>query len=534
MSVQDTLAQLETAQLVRHLIDAEPAYIFKHALTQDAAYQSLLQKQRREIHRRVAFACEQLYADQLDEHAALLAQHFECAEEDRKALEYLQRAAEYARRSFAAREQVELISRALAIAERRNDNRLKASLHTERGKALTELAAWTEAKKELESALALLSPTQLEQRAQVLLYLANVYRWLFDAQAAHQVGEEALALAEQLGNDKLASSAMCGIAFWETAQGRPRAGIAMFERAFSRARELRTPELIQAISLVGLTRYWLGEYQPAIEANETAITRAFEIFDNTTIMQSFGILGLAQAGMGHYGAALDTFRRAREFAREHGGGPWLARAVAMEGGVHLDLFDFAGAETLAREAREIGRAAKFGPAQVSAAIDLLLNFARRGLVHGAEHLMKEVADAIPLTYGSHRWLWQNRFVQARAELALARSQYDEAIEKANESLEQSRATFRVKYEIAALVTRGQARLAKGDHAAGISDLDTAHEIVQPTDNPTLFLRTAIALLQVRGDDTLATRARVTARQISNSLPSGELRARFDAYVSELI
>jgi tetratricopeptide (TPR) repeat protein len=139
-----------------------------------------------------------------------------------------------------------------------------------------------------------------------------------------------------------------------------------------------------------------------------------------------------------------------------------------------------------------------------------------------------------LTYGSHRWLWENRFVQARAELALARSQYDEAIEKANEALERSHATFRTKYEIAALVTRGQARLAKGDHDAGIADLDTAHEIAQTTNSPIIILRTAIALLQVRGDDSLATHARVTARQISNSLPSGELHARFDAYVSEFI
>ncbi len=48
------LEQLESAQLVRRLPDEERAYLFKHALTQDAAYQSLLVKRRRGIHRLVA------------------------------------------------------------------------------------------------------------------------------------------------------------------------------------------------------------------------------------------------------------------------------------------------------------------------------------------------------------------------------------------------------------------------------------------------------------------------------------------------
>jgi hypothetical protein len=42
MNLQTQLAQLETAQLVHHLADEEPAYIFRHTLTQESAYDSLL------------------------------------------------------------------------------------------------------------------------------------------------------------------------------------------------------------------------------------------------------------------------------------------------------------------------------------------------------------------------------------------------------------------------------------------------------------------------------------------------------------
>ncbi len=52
------LAQLESAQLIRRLADEDLTYLFKHALTQEAAYQSLLLKTRREMHLRVAATIE--------------------------------------------------------------------------------------------------------------------------------------------------------------------------------------------------------------------------------------------------------------------------------------------------------------------------------------------------------------------------------------------------------------------------------------------------------------------------------------------
>jgi len=42
MNLETQLAQLETAQFVRRVDDGEPTYLFKHALTQDSAYASLL------------------------------------------------------------------------------------------------------------------------------------------------------------------------------------------------------------------------------------------------------------------------------------------------------------------------------------------------------------------------------------------------------------------------------------------------------------------------------------------------------------
>ena len=63
------------------------------------------------------------------------------------------------------------------------------------------------------------------------------------------------------------------------------------------------------------------------------------------------------------------------------------------------------------------------------------------------------------TAGWRQWLWQLRLTQARAELALARDAFDEVIATATDSIGQSRARGRPKYEALGLITR-----ARGLHA----------------------------------------------------------------------
>ena len=69
--------ELKDLEIIYELgLAPEPAYIFKHALIQDVAYQSLLKERRRELHRAVGLAIEEIYADRLAEHAEELAHHF--------------------------------------------------------------------------------------------------------------------------------------------------------------------------------------------------------------------------------------------------------------------------------------------------------------------------------------------------------------------------------------------------------------------------------------------------------------------------
>ena len=103
-------------------------YVFRHALTQEAAYGSLLERHRRASHADIGRALEGLYDGRIDEVAELLAFHFDRSEEAEKAVDYAILAAEKAQRRWANSEAVgyfEVALRRLESMPASEPNRLR-------------------------------------------------------------------------------------------------------------------------------------------------------------------------------------------------------------------------------------------------------------------------------------------------------------------------------------------------------------------------------------------------------------------------
>ncbi len=90
-------------------------YTFKHALTQEVAYNSLLVERRKGLHERAAVAMESLYAEQLDDHLNELAHHYSRSDNVSKAVEYLGRAGKAAEARNAFKEALESYQQAAAL-----------------------------------------------------------------------------------------------------------------------------------------------------------------------------------------------------------------------------------------------------------------------------------------------------------------------------------------------------------------------------------------------------------------------------------
>jgi hypothetical protein len=96
--------------------------MFKHALTHEVAYESVIAERRRGLHHTIGIAIEELYADRLSEHYEALAHHFSRAEDWPRALRYHHLAATKAAESYANRAVVEHFRAALAVLDRLGDD----------------------------------------------------------------------------------------------------------------------------------------------------------------------------------------------------------------------------------------------------------------------------------------------------------------------------------------------------------------------------------------------------------------------------
>jgi class 3 adenylate cyclase len=90
-------------------------YTFKHALTHDVAYNSLLTERRRLTHNRTAQAIETLYHDRLEDHLSELAHHYDRGGNVLKAVEYLNRTGAWAAQQMAHSDAIGRFNRALEL-----------------------------------------------------------------------------------------------------------------------------------------------------------------------------------------------------------------------------------------------------------------------------------------------------------------------------------------------------------------------------------------------------------------------------------
>ena len=200
------LVELQRMELVREVSRLpEPVYSFNHSLTQEAVYNTILLKQRRAMHLRVAETIAVRSAAPAVDAAPVLAHHFLEAEEPVRALPYLLSAAAGALHLHAVTEALTHYHRALPIAltlPDRNDALIE--IYTNRGRALELQSRFAEAKaiyEEFEH-LALTRGDRVLELESIILQgklFANVTPF-YDAQHGRELMERAMALAEETGN----------------------------------------------------------------------------------------------------------------------------------------------------------------------------------------------------------------------------------------------------------------------------------------------------------------------------------------------
>jgi class 3 adenylate cyclase/tetratricopeptide (TPR) repeat protein len=199
----------------------DPEYIFKHALTQQAAYNSVLIERRKHLHERIGAALEMLYSSSLDDHLAELAHHYARSAHPAKAVEYCKLACEQSSERGSYAEAVMQFETALArLQELPDDDRraeLELDLRNTAQVAVTTLKGYGAPEGEMSAARALElagRPGVSWEKSWVALYgLYSTALVRASVSRSSELAGQLLAIAKQHESNELTADSLSALGF---------------------------------------------------------------------------------------------------------------------------------------------------------------------------------------------------------------------------------------------------------------------------------------------------------------------------------
>jgi tetratricopeptide (TPR) repeat protein len=311
-------------------------YTFKHALTHEVAYGSLLHERRRALHARIVEAIEGLYLERLAEHVERLAHHAPRGEAWEKAVAFFHQAGKKAAERSAHWEATAAYEQALAALQHLPQDpewRARAiDLHLDASRDLMILGEWAKTVDHARQAEAIAESLRDERRLGRAIMVLAVYAWLWgDPDRALELGQRALAIAIRLNDVYLQASANYQLGLsaqirgdYRQGAGDYRQGAEVLKRVAEALQGDRRYEWLVAFNMLGSVASrtylaWclseLGEFAEAMAHGEEALRIAREVDHPSSLVFAYRFLGFASLRRGAIPQAIPPLERAVELCR---------------------------------------------------------------------------------------------------------------------------------------------------------------------------------------------------------------------------
>ncbi len=514
--LRPTLAELEKLELVYGTkAETEVAYMFNHALTHDVAYSTLLGERRKALHRAVAAAITDLYADRLDERWGVLAHHHEAGEDWPQALACLLRGGAQASIDCANKVALDLYDRAVAVADRiGNDARLDLATAL-KGRGATRFVLGDPARAAADF-------ERLRQEAQraadralegtALLYAGSMHIYGGRGGVAEQHFRAALALA---GDDmpalKGAINAMFGMLLLRSGPERQPEGDVCLRDATAVADQITDPMGRAYMAIMNIVRRgWQGRFDDALAAAARfgpAVDHGVASFKTSLRWAR----SLAHAGRGQYRAALDELAAVLAVCERNGDALAMGRCLNTLGWIHGDLQDPERSLALNRRCLQVTEERDpevAGNAHLNAA-DALVALGRW---QEADDEYERVGSFVRTASGHDRrmiWRYAQHLHTSRGTLQLQRGDVARAAAAASACLDLAERSGSRKYIAAARRLGALVRHAAGETTAAHAEIGAALALAREVANPAQLWTTLAAAAEIRaaaGDQSGAAAA----------------------------
>jgi tetratricopeptide (TPR) repeat protein len=470
------LGTLERAGLIRESARTpEREYAFHHSLTQEAAYGTILRRERRALHLRVASALEALYANRLEDFAPLLARHFQEAGEDERTLRYGRLAGDHAARLYANAE-AETHYRAAIEAARRlgAHDEVFGHLYPGRGRALELAARFDEAETNYQEMRTTAEESgNRTAELEATMALTTLYATptpKFDITNGRNASQQAVDLARVLGDRRAEAKALWNLMNLNVfGGGDVREAVEAGERSLALARELGAREQV-AFTMTDLWRPYAASGDIAAAARSLDEARAIwrELDNLPMLSENLASSSSLSRFTGDDEEALALAGQARAIAAQIGNLWGEAYALMNVFTIHLDRGEMGPAMATMRESIDLAERAGFLAPRATTRATLAATHAYLGDLDGAHDAVQIALDAaLDRLRMAHPWV-----LAAMADIHLIAGELDEAgaaLDQANVKLLpeplQSAASIQVP------LMYGRLALARGDQARAIEIAD---------------------------------------------------------------
>ncbi len=476
----------------------EPVYRFKHALTQDVAYHSLLAERRQELHRLIGGAIETLYADRLAEHEEILAYHFSKAQEWAKALEYFLKVAPKAAQAFATREAITLYDHAEAAVDQLGEDALSHTLmaiYQAKSDLYFVMSDFERSRAEGERLLTLARRVGDRQReGMALAGMGWASSRAHDLDQALSHARQAITVADEVNAPLIQASGHFIMSQAYAVTGRLDQAWKEATQALTKSRSVGVTDQRLSIWIPGTIKNWQGEYAEASLLLSESMHLAREqnlLFPLLYICFTYGV---TLTGKGDYDEALAVLQEGLALADKVGAEVLRPRLLNSLGWLYMELGDFDRALDLNRQGAEGAR--KRGDPEIIANAEL--NLGDIFLTQGDLVLAQECLDGVsrlvhdPATSERMKWRYTLHLFASLGELWLARGDLTTAGTCAEQCLALARRTTSRKYLVKGWRLMGEIALLRRQWDEADAALRQALTIAQAIGNPTQLWKTRLS------------------------------------------
>ena len=184
----------------------QSTYVFKHALTREVVYDSILKNTRKRLHNEIGGAIEEFHKDNLDEYYAILAEHFIAGGNYDKAVQYCRLAERKAEKAASLNDAIVYVQKRVACLEKlpQTEDVLRkiVDARTTLGLYFTQIQHPIEAKEAVEPVVDLALKLGYKRRISQIYSILGWYSGIVeeDYPRAHRYLTDALSIAEELND----------------------------------------------------------------------------------------------------------------------------------------------------------------------------------------------------------------------------------------------------------------------------------------------------------------------------------------------